>query len=176
MVNTLFHNTLLNVFTLSYLRPKHFKPSIPDQILCFYVNGLISANKHFSWKSCPKLLRRRSSLHYGYCWFGTAAFCTTYRKHAKFSPGSWKSVCGYTTGLFIMQYSIHLFVNELTLPFHGNLMLIISLLCAMAPCLSMEASCNSIHLFVNELTLHFHGNLHIEQWNQLFVVILDLVV
>jgi hypothetical protein len=72
--------------------------------------------------------------------------------------------------------SIHLFVNELTLPFHGNLMLIISLLCAMAPCLSMEASCNSIHLFVNELTLHFHGNLHIEQWNQLFVVILDLVV
>jgi hypothetical protein len=102
MVNTLFHNTLLNVFTLPYLRPKHFKPSIPDQILCFYVNGLISANKHFSWKSCPKLLRRRSSLHYGYCWFGTAAFCTTYRKHAKFSPGSWKSVCGYIMGLFIM--------------------------------------------------------------------------
>jgi hypothetical protein len=43
-----------------------------------------------------------SSVHDGYYWSGTVAFCIAYWKHAKFSPSSWKTVCGYTTGLFIV--------------------------------------------------------------------------
>ena len=67
--------------------------------------GLISANKYLSWQPCPKLFRMGSSVHNGYYWFGTVAFRITYRKHAKLSPSSWKTVCGYTAGLSIMLYA-----------------------------------------------------------------------
>jgi hypothetical protein len=71
-------------------------------VFLLIVLGLISANKYLSRKPCPELLYMGSSVHDGYYWSGTVAFCIAYWKHAKFSASSWKKVCGYTTALYTM--------------------------------------------------------------------------
>jgi hypothetical protein len=64
-------------------------------------NYLTAANKYFSWKFGPKLLRMGSSIHKGYHFTGVAAFCITYWEHAELSPISWKKVSNCVASLFI---------------------------------------------------------------------------